>query len=277
MRSETNQTVHLETTCSLTQEAFDRFAEVRGDHNPIHVDADYARTTAFGATVSHGMLLFSRLRALMEHACPGARLSQQELMFPAPSYADEALRLVLDGTIDAQGRVKVHTRVHKPDGRLGLDGSACLVPADAADEVPAAAADTVPKSNNTNTAAADLPQFAALRVGDTAHIRRVYNRADIADWAELAHMPTLPTTIPEPLLAALYSYLLGERLPGHGTNYLKQLLRFHALAEVDEPLRAEVRVTRLRADKALVNLDTHCHGADDRLLCSGQALVLFRC
>jgi len=276
MRGENNQPLHLETACTLTQEEFDRFAEVSGDHNPIHVDAEYARTTAFGATVSHGMLLFSRLRALMEHACPGARLSQQELMFPAPSYANEALRLILDGAVDASGRVNLRTQVHKPDGRLGLDGSACLVPANVDDAMPDAATQAVPDSNN-NTAAIDFPRFSALRVGDTADVRRTFSRADIAAWAELAQMPALPAHSPEPLIAALYSYLLGERLPGHGTNYLKQSLNFHALAEMDEPLRAEVRVTRLRADKALVNLDTQCHGADGRLLCSGQALVLFRC
>jgi len=276
MRSETKQSVHLEAACILTQEAFDHFADISGDHNPIHVDAEYARTTAFGATVSHGMLLFSRLRALMEHACPGARLSQQELMFPAPSYANEPLRLILDGTVDASGRVNLRTQVHKPDGRLGLDGSACLVPTNVDDALLTAATDAVPDLNN-NKAIIDFPRFSVLRVGDTADVRRSFSRADIAAWAELAQMPELPEHIPEPLIAALYSYLLGERLPGHGTNYLKQSLRFHALAEMDEPLRAEVRVTQLRADKALVNLDTHCHGADGHLLCSGQALVLFRC
>jgi len=276
MRSETNQSVHLEAACILPQEAFDRFAQVSGDHNPIHVDAEYSRATAFGATVAHGMLLFSRLRALMEHACPGRRLVQQELMFPAPSYADEPLRLILDGAVDADGRVNLRSQVHKPDGRLGLDGSACLVSAYLDDALSVAATQAVPDSNN-NKATIDLPRFSALRVGDMADVRRSFSRADVAVWAELAQMPAQPAYIPEPLIAALYSYLLGERLPGHGTNYLKQSLRFHALAEMDEPLRAEVRVTRLRADKALVNLDTHCHGADGRLLCSGQALVLFRC
>jgi len=273
MRSDNHQAVHLEADCSLTQEAFDCFAQVSGDHNPIHVDADYSRETAFGATVAHGMLLFSRVRALMEHACPGGRLVQQELMFPAPSYANEPLRLILDGAVDAGGRVNLRTQVHKSDGRLGLDGSACLVPANA---LPAAATQAAPDSNG-NKAAIDLPRFSALRVGDTADVRRTFSRADIAAWAELAQMPALPAHSPEPLIAALYSYLLGERLPGHGTNYLKQSLNFHALAEVDEPLCAQVRITRLRADKALVNLDTQCHGADGRLLCSGQALVLFKC
>jgi len=32
MRSKTNQSVHLEAACILPQEAFDRFAQVSGDH-----------------------------------------------------------------------------------------------------------------------------------------------------------------------------------------------------------------------------------------------------
>lgn len=36
--------------------------------------------------------------------------------------------------------------------------------------------------------------------------------------------------VPEPLIAGLFSTLLGVRLPGPGTNYLKQELGFHGPA-----------------------------------------------
>ena len=32
------------------------FANLSGDHNPLHVDAEYARTTIFGERVAHGLL-----------------------------------------------------------------------------------------------------------------------------------------------------------------------------------------------------------------------------
>jgi len=97
MRSNAPMQLHRQNTITLTQDDFDRFADLSGDHNPIHVDAEYARTTPFAATVSHGMLLFSHMRALMERTCPGARLERQELVFQAPSYTGEALRLELQG------------------------------------------------------------------------------------------------------------------------------------------------------------------------------------
>lgn len=121
-----------------------------------------------------------------------------------------------------------------------------------------------------------LPRFHRLALGDTASLQRTFGTADLAAWAELAHAPVPVDRVPEPLLAGLFSCLLGEHLPGHGTNYLKQHLELRNPARPGEPLTARVTVTRLRPDKALVNLDTICLGADGRLICSGEALVLFR-
>lgn len=121
-----------------------------------------------------------------------------------------------------------------------------------------------------------LPRFQRLALGDTASLRRTFQAADLVAWAELAHAPVPLDSVPEPLLAGLFSCLLGEHLPGHGTNYLKQHLELRNPAQVSESLTARVTVTRLRPEKSLVNLDTICLGADGRLVCSGEALVLFR-
>ena len=77
---------------SLTQADFDNFAALSGDDNPIHVDTEYSAKTRFGRTVSHGMLLATILRGLVDRLVPGARQVSQQLMFPAPTFADEPLR-----------------------------------------------------------------------------------------------------------------------------------------------------------------------------------------
>ncbi|MFC4878654.1 hotdog domain-containing protein [Microbulbifer halophilus] len=122
-----------------------------------------------------------------------------------------------------------------------------------------------------------LPRFDTLSTDDSASVTRVFDRRALEDWRRLADIGEDGPAVPEPLIAGLFSYLLGEQLPGHGTNYLKQHMRFHAPARVDEPLTATVTVTRLRRDKALVNLDTRCTGEGGRLICDGDALVLFQC
>ena len=41
----------------ITQEMIDKYADVTGDRNPIHVDPDFAKKTPFGGTIAHGMLV----------------------------------------------------------------------------------------------------------------------------------------------------------------------------------------------------------------------------
>ncbi len=122
-----------------------------------------------------------------------------------------------------------------------------------------------------------LPRFTALRLEEQATVERRFSAEDVREWCRIAGLDDEPEHVPEPLIAGLFSYLLGEELPGHGTNYLKQHMRFEDDARVDETLTATVTITHLRGDKALVNLDTLCTGEDGRMICAGDALVLFQC
>lgn len=113
-----------------------------------------------------------------------------------------------------------------------------------------------------------------LALGDRAELARVFCAADVSALSALTGDGGDARHVPEPLLAALISCLLGTRLPGPGTNYLKQHLRFVARAALGQPITAQVTVTRLRADRRLVDLHTLCTGPDGALLCEGRALVL---
>jgi len=74
----------------------------------------------------------------------------------------------------------------------------------------------------------------------------------------------------------MFSDLLGTRLPGRGTGWMKQTLVFLRPAHPGEPLVARVEVVRLRPDKDLVNLRSTVTGADDAPVVSGESLVLVR-
>jgi len=114
---------HIEETFVLGQEDFDRFADLSGDHNPIHVDPAYSSNTRFGATVSHGMLLFTVVRGSVQRHFPEHRLVEQQLMFPAPAYADETLILQIERTQTSDASsVELRTRVLKADGSACLEG-----------------------------------------------------------------------------------------------------------------------------------------------------------
>lgn len=106
----------------LSQEDFNRFARLSGDHNPIHTDPEFSARTSFGRTVSHGMLLFSALRGLLAQCYPGARLSGQSLMFPAPAFANEALELTVTQRARTGQHLTLEASIVRPDGECCLQG-----------------------------------------------------------------------------------------------------------------------------------------------------------
>lgn len=113
-------------------------------------------------------------------------------------------------------------------------------------------------------------------VGSRERLERTYSAADLAAYARLSGQDCAATILPEPLIDALFSQLLGMQLPGIGSNYLKQESIYHEPARVGEMLTAEVEITRVREDQQLVDLATTCRGDGGRLLCSGRALVYIR-
>ena len=118
---------------------------------------------------------------------------------------------------------------------------------------------------------------AEIRVGDAASVTRRYDGRDLADFAALAGVAADDLAeVPEPLIGALFSYLLGVKVPGPGTNYLKQDIAFAGPVPLGEDLTATVTVTRLRPDKHLCDLSTVLTGADGRRLAEGRALVLVK-
>ena len=62
------------------------FADVSGDRNPVHLDADYAATTMFKERIAHGMLSAAYISAVfgMKLPGPGAIYISQSPKFKAP-------------------------------------------------------------------------------------------------------------------------------------------------------------------------------------------------
>lgn len=82
--------------------------------------------------------------------------------------------------------------------------------------------------------------------------------------------------VPSDLLMGLISNLLGTKLPGRGTNWLKQKLTFPEDAYTNEEITATIEVTSIRTEKKLVNLHSECKTADGNVVCIGESLVLIK-
>lgn len=76
------------------------------------------------------------------------------------------------------------------------------------------------------------------------------------------------------LSAGLISTAIGTKLPGSGTVYLKQELKFLKPVRIQDTIRAEVEVLEIFLEKNRVKLKTCCFNQRNELVLDGEALVM---
>ena len=73
---------------------------------------------------------------------------------------------------------------------------------------------------------------------------------------------------------ALVSAALAIELPGPGTIYMGQELKFKAPVFIGDEITVELEVETIRADKAIVGLLCRCTNQDDVVVAVGKATVM---
>ena len=106
------------------------FAEVSTDHNPVHLDDDYAQDTIFEGRIAHGMLTAGLISAVIGEQLPGhgAIYMSQSLKFLAPVRPGDLVYAevkVTDIQIDKR-RVKLDCKC-EVDGKNVLVGEAMVL------------------------------------------------------------------------------------------------------------------------------------------------------
>jgi 3-hydroxybutyryl-CoA dehydratase len=76
------------------------------------------------------------------------------------------------------------------------------------------------------------------------------------------------------LTAGLISAVLGMYLPGPGTIYLSQSLRFTKPVRIGERVTASAEIVEIMAEKRRVRLATAVHNQNDDLVLEGEAIVM---
>lgn len=275
----------------VTQRDFDRFAALSRDDNPIHCDPVFARGTHFGATVAHGMFLYGMICGAITRRfdTPWLPLTQT-LMFPAPTFAGDATTVRVaarepPGVFDVGIAVE---RDGRPVGTASGEGVVLGVPFAAASGAPDRVVERADES--AGEPAVERETLSRLAPGRRAETTRCFDPGDLDEYADLCADPNplvvdaaaarragLPArVVPGPLLSGMFSDLLGTRLPGRGTGWMKQSLRFLRPAHPGQALQAMVEVVRVRPDKQLVNLRSTVRDLSGVLLVDGEALVLVR-
>jgi 3-hydroxybutyryl-CoA dehydratase/enoyl-CoA hydratase len=126
-----------------------------------------------------------------------------------------------------------------------------------------------------------------LKVGDTASITRLFTDEDVRLYADLStdHNPVHldedfakqtqfgQRIVHGMLVSSLFSALLGEHLPGHGTIYMSQNIQFKAPVYLNTPVIATVEIVNIREGKPIVTLQTTCVDESGKLLVTGEAVM----
>ena len=75
----------------ITQDMVNKFAELSGDKNPLHVDKDFAAKTRFKRPIVHGLFSVTSFGKVMGTKFPGhgAIHVSQNLSFKRPLYPDK--------------------------------------------------------------------------------------------------------------------------------------------------------------------------------------------
>ena len=114
----------------ITDKDIELFAEISTDHNPVHLDDEYARDTIFEGRIAHGMLTAGLISAVIGEQLPGhgTIYMSQNLKFLAPVRPGDLVHAevkVVDMLIDKR-RVKLDCRC-EVNGKNVLVGEAMVL------------------------------------------------------------------------------------------------------------------------------------------------------
>lgn len=114
----------------ITQQDIQIFADVSGDHNPVHFDVSYAEKTPFKGVIAHGMLSATFISAIVGTIMPGKGTIYlgQNLKFLAPVRIGDQVRTVVTvkELIKEKRRVICETSCYVGETKV-IDGEATLL------------------------------------------------------------------------------------------------------------------------------------------------------
>ena len=115
----------------VTAELIEKFAEVSGDFNPIHLAAEFARQTRFGKQIAHGMLSGAFISAILTESMKDLTVVylSQTMRFTAPVFIGDTITAT--GTVrkirEDKKIVSLETICTNQDGDTVVKGEAAIM------------------------------------------------------------------------------------------------------------------------------------------------------
>ena len=126
------------------------------------------------------------------------------------------------------------------------------------------------------------------QIGDSASLTKTFTETDVRSFASLVgdnnpiHLDQAYASqtrfgrciVHGMLTAGLISAVFSEKLPGPGTIYLSQTLRFKAPVYLNDTITARVEVVDIRLDKPIVTFRTICENQQGTTVLEGESVML---
>ena len=115
----------------ITESMVEKFSNLSGDLNPLHMDNQFAESSSFKKRIVHGMLLASFFSQLIGMKLPGknALYFSQTLNFRSPCYIDDEIEVV--GEVieksDSTQIITVSTSIFDKSKTCLIDGIAKII------------------------------------------------------------------------------------------------------------------------------------------------------
>lgn len=119
-----------ELTRSYSEKDVAQFADISGDRNPIHLNAEYAKNTRFGKRIVHGFLSGSLISAVLGNICPGegSVYMSQTMNFLRPVFIGDEItaKVVVTGLDPEKKQLTLETTCSNQNGKIVIEGSALM-------------------------------------------------------------------------------------------------------------------------------------------------------
>lgn len=119
------------TTREITDELIRAFAELSGDHNPIHLDEEFAARTRFGRRIAHGMLSGAFISSVLGYEFGERKIVylSQTMRFTAPAFIGDTITTTatIKSIREDKPIVTIDTTCKKQTGEVTLTGEAVVM------------------------------------------------------------------------------------------------------------------------------------------------------
>ncbi len=115
----------------ITRHTLAIYCGASGDHNPVHVDSDFAKASGLDDVIAHGMLVMSYSGRVLTQWVPQSAIRSFQTRFLAMTHIGDAItaraRITAKREVDGARCVEIEVSTANQHGEIKTTGAALIV------------------------------------------------------------------------------------------------------------------------------------------------------